>query len=71
MRIHNLAHIVVYVAGTEIILPDVSFEEAHQNYENLNRQWKIEMESQSPAPLLGSDDTIPFDETTIDTEIIE
>ena len=70
MRVHNLAHIVVYVAGTEIVLPDISLENAHENYKNLNRQWK--KESPNPAPIsFGSDDTIAFDESTIDTEIIE
>ena len=72
MRVHNLAHIVVYVAGTEIVLPDISLEAAHENYENLNRQWNIGLqEHQSPSSLLGGDHTIAFDESAIDTEIIE
>ena len=41
MRIHNLAHLIVYVAGTEIVLPDVQLEDAHDSYENLNTQWKL------------------------------
>lgn len=80
MRIHNLAHIVVYVAGTEIVLPDISLEQAHENYENLNHQWIIEepkevLEEPKEAPThevsLGGDHTIPFDESTIDTDIAE
>ena len=41
MRFHNLAHIVVYVAGTRITLPDISFEQAMKCYAELNTQWKL------------------------------
>ena len=73
MRIHNLAHIIVYVAGTEIVLPDISLEQAHENYENLNHQWIMEepKEAFTHEASLASDHTIPFDESTIDTDIAE
>lgn len=80
MRIHNLAHIVVYVAGTEIVLPDIDLEQAHEGYKNLNEQWNIKhsnivqtketIENDTP-PLLRRDYSIPFDESTIDTDIAE
>ena len=74
MRIHNLAHIIVYVAGTEIVLPDISLEQAHESYDNLNTQWKRETNrrnEEESESLLSGDHSVPFDETTIDTEIIE
>jgi len=40
MRIHNLAHIIIYVAGSRITLPDISFTEASKCYNELNTQWK-------------------------------
>ncbi|MEC7985182.1 MAG: PH domain-containing protein [Myxococcota bacterium] len=39
MRYHNLAHIVVHVAGTEIVLPDISKEDAFRGLEDIMRQW--------------------------------
>ena len=39
MRYHNLAHIVVHVAGTEIVLPDISKEDAFDALEDIMSQW--------------------------------
>jgi putative membrane protein len=81
MRIHNLAHIVVSVAGTEIVLPDITLEQAHEGYENLNNQWnQIPTIQESPQStniiesipsLISGDHTVSFDESTIDTDIAE
>ena len=81
MRIHNLAHIVVSVAGTEIVLPDITLEQAHEGYENLNNQWnqiptiqKIPQSTniiESTPSLISGDHTVSFDESTIDTDIAE
>ena len=42
MRYHNLAHIVVYVAGTEIVLPDISKEDAFAGLSDIMSQWTTE-----------------------------
>jgi putative membrane protein len=75
MRVHNLAHLIVYVAGTEIVLPDVLLEKAHDSYENLNTQWKQRREQLSEEEpeeeSVDTDHTVAFDESMNDTEIIE
>ena len=42
MRYHNLAHIVVHVAGTEIVLPDISKEDAFQGLQDIMHQWSAD-----------------------------